>query len=397
MPSAVGLLHIDLDYFKEINDTKGHLFGDTVLVHLASVMRSCVQPTDFIARVGGDEFVVVICDINQSKLKGIAQDIITAVEKPIEIENESCSFSISVGVALDPYGTSTLNEMLKFADMALYFAKDNGRGRYEEFNLRVQHEHNESRRQRDEFRRALDENQFIPFYQPVYDAATLAVIGVEALARWDHPERGVVLPFEFLPIAISERRMLDLDRAIMSAALQDAAVLCEAGCAMPSLSINLSPESLASDDLVEYVQQLKPFPNSIFFELVESMLLDEPNSVLKDRLDGLRALGISLDIDDFGSGRTSLLGMLEAKPDRIKIDKRLVIPMTESREHYDLVKSVIQIAKSLNMETIAEGVESQKHCEMLLSVGCTSLQGFGLARPMPLSHLRALLLDKDAA
>ncbi len=166
---------------------------------------------------------------------------------------------------------------------------------------------------------------------------------------------------------------------------------------MPGLSINLSPESLASDDLVEYVQQLKPFPNGVFFELVESMLLDEPNGVLRDRLDGLRALGISLDIDDFGSGHTSLLGMLEAKPDRVKIDKRLTLPMTESQKHYDLVKSVIQIAQSLNMETIAEGVESQLHCEQLLELGCTSLQGFGLARPMPLSDLKALLLEKDAA
>jgi diguanylate cyclase (GGDEF)-like protein/PAS domain S-box-containing protein len=397
VPMSTGLLHIDLDYFKAINDTKGHLVGDAVLVHLASTMRDSVGSTGFIARIGGDEFVVVIRDISQSALKGLAQKIISAVEKPVVLENEKCAFSISVGVALDSNGSLTLNEMLKFADMALYYAKDNGRGRYEEFTPRVQHEHNESRRQRDELRRALDENEFIPFYQPVYDAATLQMIGVEALARWDHPERGILLPFEFLHVVASERRMVDLDRAIMSAALNDARILQESGCAMPGLSINLSPESLASDDLVEYVQQLKPFPNGVFFELVESMLLDEPNGVLRDRLDGLRALGISLDIDDFGSGHTSLLGMLEAKPDRVKIDKRLTLPMTESQKHYDLVKSVIQIAQSLNMETIAEGVESQLHCEQLLELGCTSLQGFGLARPMPLSDLKALLLEKDAA
>ena len=196
---------------------------------------------------------------------------------------------------------------------------------------------------------------------------------------------------------MAERRLVDLDRVILRAAMQDAKDLSACGLTMPTLSINVSPQSLATRDFVDVIKALKPFPNRICFELVETMLLDEPNGVVSDNLDGLRELGVSLDIDDFGSGHASILGMLEAKPDRVKIDKRLVIPMVESDKHLGLVKSIIQISESLGMDTVAEGVESEQHRQVLQRLGCHVVQGFGLARPMPLDELKQLLTLQAAA
>lgn len=391
-----GLLHIDLDYFKEINDSKGHPAGDAVLVHLSNTLRECVRSHDFIARIGGDEFVVVVNGRSPSQLEQVAQRIMRSLQQPAILENEPYTLSVSVGMAFDTDGKS-LNQMLKSADIALYRAKHNGRGRYEHFSLTIQKEHDELRRQRDEFRTAMAEKQFFPVYQPQFDTATLEIIGVEALARWYHPERGVLPPSEFLEMAVSEKKLVDLDRMILSSAIRDAKACIGLGIDMPALSINVSAQSLATRDFIDHIKLLEPFPNRICFELVESMLLDEPSGILSSNLDGLRELGVSLDIDDFGSGHASLLGMLEARPDRVKIDKRLVIPMLESKKHLDLVRSIVQIAESLGMDTVAEGVESEAHRLALRELGCHSIQGFGFARPMPLCELKSLLTLKKAA
>jgi len=396
-PYHVGLLHIDLDYFKEVNDTKGHLLGDAVLIQVAAILRECLGKDDFIARIGGDEFVAVICDKCQSELNDIAQKIINKATQPVTHDNETCAISLSIGVAIGNNENLTLNQMLKCADLALYRAKQNGRGRYEPFTAQIQQEHNEDRQQRDDFRVALDEKQFVPYYQPQFDTETLEIVGVEALARWSHPQRGLVLPSEFLMLAESEKRLVDLDRSILQHAALDAHFLNDSGCCLPMLSINISSQSLANDDLVDTVKQMMPFANNICFELVESMMLDEPESAVIATIEALRDLGISLDIDDFGSGHTSLLGMLETKPDRVKIDKRLVIPMVESSKHLELVSLIIKIARSFGMDTVAEGVESEAHRQLLRELGCTTIQGFGFAKPMPLDDLKELLQHRAAA
>jgi len=396
-PGKIGMLHIDLDNFKEINDTKGHLHGDAVLMQIATTLRNCLGEEGFISRIGGDEFVVVIRDKCQSELNDIAQKIINQAAIPDPLADEDVSCNLSIGATSSTKENLSLNQMLKYTDLALYRAKQNGRNRYEQFTISIEQEHNEDRRKRHDFRAALENKQLFPYYQPQFNTDTLEIVGVEALARWAHPERGVLLPFEFLEIAESEKRMADLDSTILSAAMEDSQALREMGNAMPPLSINLSPQSLASGDFIELVSQMQPFTDGICFELVESLLLDEPNRVVADNIKALRNMGVSLDIDDFGSGRTSILGLLETKPDRVKIDRRLVIPITQSSKHLDLIASVIQIAKSLNMQTVAEGVESEAHRELLRKLGCDTIQGFGFAKPMPLSELTQLLEHQAAA
>jgi diguanylate cyclase (GGDEF)-like protein len=390
------LLHIDLDHFKEINDRRGHQAGDAVLVHIADTLRNCARHNEFIARIGGDEFVVVSDGAGVNTVVALAQRIIDDVSAQWHFDNEEVALSVSIGIATDVPGKLTLNQLLKDADIALYRAKSNGRGRFEQFTSTIRKEHNELRRQRDELRLAFEQQQFFPVYQPQFNTRTLEIVGVEALARWSHPQRGVLLPCEFLDLAVSERRLVDLDRIILNAALEDAKSLRAAGTTMPTLSVNVSSQSLASSEFVDSIKALGPFPIRICFELVESMLLDEPSGVVSTNLQGLREMGISLDIDDFGSGHASLLGMLEARPDRVKIDKRLVIPMIESKKHRELVKSIVQIAESLGMDTVAEGVESEPHRELLQQLGCQCVQGFGFARPMPVDELKTLLLRQAA-
>lgn len=391
-----GLLHIDLDFFKEINDSKGHLYGDAVLVQLANTLRSCVRANDFIARIGGDEFVAIVNGRHPSESEAVAARIIDSLARPAVIEGETCTLGVSIGIATDSDGALSLKHMLRSADVALYRAKHNGRGRYEHFTTTIQREHNQLIQQRDEFRAAIANKQFFPVYQPQFDCDTLELIGVEALARWRHPKRGILPPAEFLDMATAEKRLVELDREILRIAIEDARWLQSHGYDMPPLSVNASSQSLASSDLLDYVRQLSPLPDGICFELVESMLLDEPSGIVLDNLEGLRELGISLDIDDFGSGHASLLGLLEAKPDRVKIDKRLVIPMTDSGKHFNLVKSIVHIAESLGMDTIAEGVESDAHRILLKDIGCRSIQGFGFARPMLLGELQSRLQQRAA-
>jgi len=393
----IGMLHIDLDNFKEINDTKGHLHGDAVLIQIATTLRNCLGEEGFISRIGGDEFVAVIRDKCQSELNDIAQTIIDHAAMPDPLADEDVSCNLSIGATSSTKENLSLNQMLKYTDLALYRAKQNGRNRYEQFTISIEQEHNEDCRKRDDFRAALKKRQLFPYYQPQFNTDTLDIVGVEALARWAHPERGILLPFEFLDIAESEKRMADLDRTILGAAMEDSQSLREMGCTMPPLSINLSSQSLAADDFIELVSQKQPFTDGICFELVESLLLDEPNSVVADNIKALRKMGASLDIDNFGSGRSSILGLLETKPDRVKIDKRLIIPITESSKHLDLITSIIQIAKSLNMQTVAEGVESEAHRKLLRKLGCETIQGFGFAKPMPLSELTMLLQRQAAA
>jgi len=390
-----GVLHIDLDHFKEINDTKGHARGDAVLVCLSRVLQSSVRRDDFVARIGGDEFVVVAKLATTSEMTELAEQIITALGKPQMVDGESCKLSVSVGIAVG-LENQDLNSMLKFADIALYRAKNTGRNRHELFTSELLQEHEESRRRRDEFREGIESGHFFPVYQPQFDTKTLEILGIEALARWDHPTRGVLPPVEFLDLANAEKRLLDLDLQILIKAVDDINHLNSMGMPVPPLSVNISAQTIETSGFVDHISSLIAVPSGLSFELVESMLLDEPSGTISSNLVALRELGVRLDIDDFGSGHASLLGLLAAEPDRVKIDKRLVIPMVESQKHRDLVRSIIQIAASLGMDSVAEGVESEEHRQMLEEFGCRAIQGFGFARPMPIHDLQSLLLRRAA-
>ncbi len=381
--TRVGILHIDLDRFKQINDTLGHAAGDALLVHASQVLRACVEAGDLVARIGGDEFVVVVTDTtDQADLSALSRRIISLMQQPVEYEGHLCRFGVSIGIALAQGRSIDTAKLLVNADIALYRAKALGRNRHEFFTEALQAEIISNKRIADDILAGIENNEFVPYYQPQVDASSLKLAGAEALIRWNHPREGVLTPDHFLKIAEDLNVMATLDRIVLEKALLDCARWAAQGLIMPKISVNVSARRLRDESLIESLTGLSIQPGQIAFELVESIFLDESDDVVLSNLARIKALGIDIEIDDFGTGHTSIVSLLKLKPKRLKIDRQLVAPILTSRNEQALVRSIIEIGRSLGIEIVAEGVETMEHAEMLGLLGCDLLQGYAFAKPL---------------
>lgn len=391
------LLHIDLDRFKQINDTLGHAAGDAMLVHAARILRLNVRSTDFIARVGGDEFVVLCWmdndnpDDDAGYLAGLAERIIAAMREPVRYEGHECRFGVSVGIATEPQRGCDPRRLLVNADIALYRAKSRGRNRYQFFNDALQAEIVNTKRVADEILSGLEQGQFVAYYQPQFDAETLEVTGVEALARWNHPTEGVLGPDAFLKVAEELNVVSSIDRMILEQAIADFRNWSEQGVPIPKVSVNVSARRLSDEELIGGLGRLDFKPGSLSFELVESIFLDDNDEHIGWNVEQIKELGIDIEIDDFGTGYASIVSLIKLKPRRLKIDRQLVMPITASPAQRHLVESIIEIGKSLGIEVIAEGVETMEHARVLRQLGCRGLQGYAFARPMTSAALTAFV------
>ena len=379
----VGILHIDLDRFKQINDTLGHAAGDALLVHASQVLRSSVRKGDLVARIGGDEFVVVVADTtDEAYLGALSRRIITLMQQPIEYEGHLCRFGVSIGIALAEGRSIDTGKLFVNADIALYRAKALGRNRHEFFTEVLQAEIIANKRVADDILAGIENNEFVPYYQPQIDAGTLKLAGAEALIRWNHPREGLLTPDRFLKIAEDLNVMAVLDRIVLEKALLDCARWAAQGLIMPKISVNVSARRLRDESLIDSLTGLSIQPGQIAFELVESIFLDESDDVVLSNLERIKALGIDIEIDDFGTGHTSIVSLLKLKPKRLKIDRQLVAPILYSHNEQALVRSIIEIGRSLGIEIVAEGVETMEHAEMLGLLGCDLLQGYAFAKPL---------------
>ncbi|WP_411033163.1 EAL domain-containing protein [Shinella sp. BYT-45] len=379
----IAILHIDLDRFKQINDTLGHAAGDALLVHASKVLRSAVRAGDLVARIGGDEFVVVVGDTtDQAYLATLARRIITQMQQPVDYEGHLCRFGVSIGIALAEGRSIDTAKLLVNADIALYRAKALGRNRHEFFTEVLEAEIISNKRIADDILAGIENNEFVPYYQPQIDAGTLKLAGAEALIRWNHPRDGLLTPDRFLKIAEDLNVMATLDRIVLEKALIDCARWAAQGLIMPKISVNVSARRLRDESLIDSLSGLSIQPGQIAFELVESIFLDESDDVVLANLERIKALGIDIEIDDFGTGHTSIVSLLKLKPKRLKIDRQLVAPILSSRNEQALVRSIIEIGRSLGIEIVAEGVETMQHAEMLSLLGCDLLQGYAFAKPL---------------
>ena len=377
------ILHIDLDRFKQINDTLGHAAGDALLVHASKVLHASTRKGDIVARIGGDEFVVVVTNTtDEAYLSTLARRIITLMQQPVEYEGHLCRFGVSIGIALAEGRSIDTAKLLVNADIALYRAKALGRNRHEFFTEALQAEIISNKRIADDILAGIENNEFVPYYQPQIDAGTLKLAGAEALIRWNHPRDGLLAPDRFLKIAEDLNVMATLDRIVLEKALLDCARWAAQGLVMPKISVNVSARRLRDESLVESLTGLSIQPGQIAFELVESIFLDESDDVVLANLARIKALGIDIAIDDFGTGHTSIVSLLKLKPKRLKIDRQLVAPILSSHNEQALVRSIIEIGRSLGIEIVAEGVETMQHAEMLGLLGCDLLQGYAFARPL---------------
>ncbi|MDQ0319424.1 diguanylate cyclase (GGDEF)-like protein/PAS domain S-box-containing protein [Pararhizobium capsulatum DSM 1112] len=377
----IALLHIDLDRFKQINDTLGHAAGDAMLVHASQILRSNIRANDMVARIGGDEFVVVITDApDKTYLEKLSQRIIHEMRQPVDYNGFPCRFGVSIGIATAGDLAVDERKLLVNADIALYRAKENGRNRFEFFTEMLQAEIITTKRIADEILEGIEKHQFVPWYQPQFEAGTLKLVGVEALIRWNHPREGLLTPDKFLGIAEELNVVATLDRIVLDRALLDAMVWASKGLHIPKISVNVSAKRLSDDLLLNSLQGLSFTAGQLSFELVESIFLDESDDIVTANIEGIKKLGIDIEIDDFGTGHTSIVSLLKIKPKRLKIDRQLVAPILGSRKEQALIRSIIEIGRSLGIETVAEGVETMAHAEMLSVLGCDLLQGYAFSK-----------------
>jgi diguanylate cyclase (GGDEF)-like protein/PAS domain S-box-containing protein len=385
---TAALLQIDLDRFKQINDTLGHAAGDAMLIHASKALRATVGKSDFVARVGGDEFVIVrrrqrgYDDDGPRRLSQLADRIISEMQRPVVHEGHECRVGVSIGIASDMDTVADPMRLLVNADIALYRAKARGRNQYQFFNEALQAEIITTKRVADEILSGLEQNQFVAYYQPQFSADTLEIVGVEALARWRHPTEGLLGPGAFMTIAEELNVVAAIDRIVLEQTLADLERWKQEGVHIPKASVNVSARRLHDEQLIESLRQMNIRPGTISFELVESIFLDENDELITWNVEQIKELGIDVEIDDFGTGYASIVSLMKLKPSRLKIDRQLVMPIVRSAAQRQLVGSIIDIGKSLGISVLAEGVETMAHAQLLRKLECDALQGYAFARPM---------------
>jgi len=392
---SIALLHIDLDRFKQINDTLGHAAGDAMLIHVAHLLRASCRQDDFVARIGGDEFVIVCSAVaGHSFLSTLAERLITHMREPVDYEGHQCRIGVSIGISVEYAPNIDAGRLLINADIALYRAKGHGRNRLEFFSQELQAEVTNTKRVADEILGGLEREEFIAYYQPQFDARTHDVVGVEALARWRHPVHGIRAPDSFLAIAEDLNVVATLDRMMLEQAMGDLERWDDLGLSVPRVSVNVSHKRLHDSTLIAGLKLLNVTPGRIAFELVESIYLDESDAIVAWNIDKIKDLGIDVEIDDFGTGYASIVSLQKLRPARLKIDRQLVNPILNDIPQRQLLASIVEIGKSMGIEVVAEGVETKEHARILRDLGCDILQGYAFARPMSRDDLETFLVSE---
>ncbi len=386
----LAVLHIDLDRFKQINDTFGHFMGDYVLRQVSTTMVQESRLGDFVARVGGDEFAILCGYTGEaSRVLAMAQRLVDRLSQPMRCKGVECRTGASIGVALPDFGTIEPRQLLLNADVALYRAKTGGRGRVEIFSRSMDAEMKLENRLSDDMIRGLERGEFHPVYEVQVRADTFEICGVEALARWHHPQDGILAPGRFAAVAERDDRMGAIDSMILQAACVDMKNLRERGIDIPRLSVNVSAQRLGGSELIDELRALNLAPGSLSFELVETVLFDETDATWQWQIDRIRDLGIEIEIDDFGTGYASIVSLLRLSPDRMKIDRQFTAALDGSDHARRVIAAMIEIGRTLNVDIVAEGVETMEQARILREMGCSVLQGWLFSKPMDVEALAA--------
>jgi diguanylate cyclase (GGDEF)-like protein/PAS domain S-box-containing protein len=393
--SRVALMFLDLDNFKQINDTLGHAAGDALLQEVSSRLRECVRDTDTISRQGGDEFVIVLRDLPDTDAAvPVLAKIMERLQDPIVVEDHELSTSVSIGVTIYPEDGADVETLSKKADMAMYRAKEAGRNTYRFFNDEMSAEAIDHLVMRNGLRRALERGEFVLHYQPLIDLSSETVIGAEALIRWNHPELGLVPPARFIPIAEDTGLIVPIGEWVMQEACRQAMAWNKAGHPGMTVAVNLSAVQFkrgnVEQTVIHALAQSGLDPALLELELTESILIQNVEQVLAT-VKRLKLLGVKLSIDDFGTGYSSLSYLKRFDIDKLKIDQSFIRDLATDPDDAAIVRAIIQMARSLNLKTIAEGVENSDMPEQLRIFQCDEAQGYHFARPMPADEFASYL------
>ncbi len=394
----LALLMLDLDHFKEVNETFGHRAGDLLLGQIGPRLQSELGEGDMIARLGGDEFAVLLSDANEMAAKVVAEKLLAAFDQPFEVEGQLFDIAASIGIATFPKDGDSADSLLRRADIALFVAKRT-RGAYVSYS--PEHEKLGASRLTlmAELRQAIHREQLFLHFQPMVSLRDETLTGVEALVRWNHPEHGLVPPVEFIPFAEKTRLIQPLTRWVLTAALRQCQVWHQGGRTIP-VAVNISMRDLVDPELPELIastlRATGAQPSWLRLEITESVIMADPERAI-DTLDRLRRLGVRLGIDDFGTGYSSLAYLHRLPVDEIKIDRSFLSQMvgTTRGGGANIVRAAIDLGHSLRLESVAEGVEDARTWDLLVALGCDTAQGYYIGRPMAAGAVLPWLAQRE--
>ncbi len=395
--SPFAVLFVDVDQFKRINDSLGHLTGDSLLQEVALRFGRCLGPDDLLARMGGDEFTLLLPSSGLISPEDRAESLLIALSQPLLIEGHELHVAASIGISRFPDDGADAVTLLKHADLAMYQAKESGRGQWQTFSPAMTEEARERLMLESSLHKAIERDELVLLYQPQVSLATGEITGIEALVRWQHPELGMIPPSRFIPLAEETGLIVPLGEWVLRAACRQAARWERQGRSL-RLSVNLSARQLSERGLVETVQTAlraaELSPHRLDLELTESALVSQGEAAV-DHLTALRALGVSISIDDFGTGYSSLSYLRRFPLDILKVDRSFVVGLSgadgRARQDQAVVRAIVEMAHALDLEVIAEGVETVAQREALRHLGCDYMQGFLYSPPVTPERLEAML------
>lgn len=395
--ALLAMVSVDLDGFKEINDVLGHASGDRLLRHVGEGLSDILGDRALLARMGGDEFLASMVVSDPQEPRRLAERALAFAQAPVLLEGEEMRFGMSVGIARQPLAEADLESIQVESDLAMYQAKRSGKNQIQEYDEVLRSRAVRNKTLSDELRGALERGEFEPWFQTQHDAGTGAVVGVEALARWRHPTRGVLSPDRFLPVAETIGIVKQIDLIVMRAAVETVRRLEKAGLGLPKVGVNVSLSRLRDGDLIASIAELPTMRAALSFEILEAVFLDEFDDLTRVQLDQLREMGVGLEIDDFGTGRTSIVALTRLGPDRIKVDRELALRVETDEAKRRIVKSIVDMAGSLGVATTVEGVESAAQARALAELGAGALQGYHFGAPCAEADLTERLRRAAAA
>jgi diguanylate cyclase (GGDEF)-like protein/PAS domain S-box-containing protein len=389
--TELAVMFIDLDRFKLVNDTLGHVKGDELLQQAAARLKGCLRRGDTLARQGGDEFTIVLPELrDRDDAKAIAEKFLDALQKPFDLDGHVVHISASIGIAVYPNDGETIDELLRHADIAMYQVKALGKNGHSFYHASMLDMSHQKIALEQALRRALENGELEMYYQPQVDVITGRIVGAEGLMRWNHPQRGLLSAGEFLPFAEENGLMLPLSDWMLGALCRDLLAWNAVGGEQPRLSLNLSPQYLDRGDFFEKMRGALArdgiAPAQVEVEITENICIRNPQYAI-EQLNKLCQLGVSVAIDDFGTGYSSLAYLHRFPIHTIKIDQSFVKEIHDEEGHYPVILAIISIARGLGLHLVAEGVETEAQARYLQANGCTTMQGYLYYRPVSLGTL----------
>jgi len=382
----LALLYMDLDGFKQINDSFGHAFGDELLKEFATKLQHSTRGDDLLSRMGGDEFTIALTSIeNIEEVQMVAERIISIAQEPFMHNGINASFGISMGITIYPLDEADVDTLIKHADTAMYDVKENGKGNYRFYSNEINEERLRKTLYVEELKQALQQDQFEVLYQPKVNIVHSRVVGMEALVRWHHPQHGLISPAEFIPVLEENGLILEVGEWILRKACETTRGWHQQGLDHLVLAVNVSPMQFQKDDFIECVAEVleqTDYPaDRLEIEVTEGSLIEDRDDCIA-KLQSLRDMGVKVAVDDFGTGYSSLSYLQQFPINTLKIDRCFIKQLYESRDNASIVTAIMALAHSMHLDVVAEGVEEPQELAFLSALGCRVIQGYLFSRPL---------------